>query len=172
VLWGRRLCCKQLLLIPTTSYAAITLSYEIWDINGLNRLPGWETLPKRSSTSKDLAPDATLCVVLEAPTTAIQPPQPWNPVRVSSAQPANLLPNQIALRGRANYSRVEYGLETYYILEDQRVQINQDIRKDQQRCPRQETMTCKLAIVVEAKASADGTAIPTNLWIESRDYRF
>jgi uncharacterized membrane-anchored protein len=151
---------------------SVTLSYEISDVNGLHQLPGWETLPKRSSTSKDLAPGATLYVVLEAPTTTTQPPQPWKPVRVSSAQPADLLPNQVALRGRANYSRVEYGLETYYIPEDQRVQINQDIREVQQRCPRQETMACKPAIVVEAKASADGTAIPTNLWIESRNYRF
>jgi uncharacterized membrane-anchored protein len=151
---------------------SVTLTYEISQVGVLRQLPGWQTLPKLTSNAQDLAPDTTIYVVLEAPTSITQPPQPWKPVRVSSARPTHLKPNQMALRGKANYSRVEYGLETYYIPEDQRVQINQDISEVQRRCPRQQIRSCHPAIVTEAKANSDGIAFPTNLWVENRNYRF
>jgi uncharacterized membrane-anchored protein len=151
---------------------SVTLSYEISQVGALRQLPGWQTLPKFTSNAQDLAPNTTIYVVLEAPTLITQPPQPWKSVRVSSVRPTDLKPNQLALRGKASYSRVEYGLETYYIPEDQRVQINQDISEVQRRCPRQQSSPCKPAIVTEANANSDGIAFPTNLWVEDRNYRF
>ena len=41
----------------------------------------------------------------------------WKPVSLARELPANLPENRVALLGRINYGRIEYGIETFYIPE-------------------------------------------------------
>ncbi len=131
-----------------------TLSYQISDSEMLSKLPGGNQIHSGS-----------FYVVLEAPAdTHAHPPAPWKPVRVSRDRPTNLPANQVALKGNWNAWRSIYGLETYYMPEDQREQVNQAIRQAQSQSPQ--------AFVVEAKVDAAGNAVPVSLWVRDRNYRF
>ncbi len=135
-----------------------TLGYDISRLDRLRQLPGGEWFKQRSQ--------GTIYVVLEAPTTAqTKPPQAWKPVRVSPTQPQDLSANQIALKGKFNGWQIQYGLETYYMPEDQRQQINADIQKIQQQRQQQ-------SFVVETKVDSGGNAVPVSLWVRDRNYRF
>ena len=150
--------------IPVDPYDLIrgysqTLHYEIisnW--NELEKLPGgW-----------DLKRAATFYVTLQAPEELDkQPPLPWTPIAVSNEKPDNLTENQIALAGNsAGYREAVYGLETYYMPENQRDAINQEIR-ELQRQP-----NGKIPFVVEVRIDSRGKAIPLSLWIGDRQYQF
>lgn len=131
-----------------------TLDYQISNLRTLRELPGGNQIHSGS-----------FYVVLEAPTSNnARPPAPWKPVRVSRDRPTNLPANQVALKGSWNSWRPTYGLETYYMPEDQREQINQSIRQAQSQSPQ--------AFVVEAKVDAGGDAVPVSLWVRDRNYRF
>jgi len=134
-----------------------TLGYEISQVETLAKLPGGDLL--QSSYAGDVY------VVLEAPATAnTQPPQAWKPVRVSRDRPGDLSPNQVALKGKSQGWRVIYGLETYYMPEDQREQINTSINQIQQQN--------RQAFVVEVKVDGSGNSVPVSLWIRDRNYQF
>lgn len=160
---------------------SVTLNYTISNTAALQKLPGWQSLPRQVndySRSTDLAPNTELFVILQAPAGGSSPlPQPWKPVAVTQNRPKNLPENQIALRGVAGYSRVAYGLETYYIPEDQRGQINQDISEAQRLQGRR---GAKATSVVDIKVNASGGATPLGLWLDTngaapggvRNYRF
>jgi uncharacterized membrane-anchored protein len=140
-----------------------TLGYTISDTNTLKSLPGWNTLPKMPGNPAYLADNSSLYVTLEAPAASNQGrPKPWKPVAVNRDRPSSLKPNQVVLKGRANYNRIEYGLETYYMPEDQREEINATITQTQRRQPG----------VVEIKVDAQGNAVPVSLWVGDRNYRF
>jgi len=68
------------------------------------------------------------------------------------------------LKGRAEGWRVVYGLETYYMPEDQREQVNAAINQAQQGNQR--------SFVVEAKVDASGNSVPVSLWVRDRNYKF
>ena len=91
-------------------------------------------------------------------------PKAWKPVRVSLENPANLPANQIAIQGKYNGQQMEYGLETYYMPENEREKVNQDISQVQ-RGKRQ-------SFVVEVKVDKQGHAVPVSLWVRDRNYRF
>jgi uncharacterized membrane-anchored protein len=161
-----------------------TLRYTISDRNTLSKLPGgdWLTQPQPQMTS--------LYVILEAAqTTPTTPPQPWKPIRVSRDRPQQLPPNQVALEGQFNGWEVIYGLETYYMPEDQREQINQGIREAQiapATAPTAAPTTAPTAsprpdgapapnrqpFVVDVKVDAVGNSVPMSLWVRDRNYRF
>jgi uncharacterized membrane-anchored protein len=131
-----------------------TLSYQISDSATLSKLPGGDQIHSGS-----------FYVVLEAPpANNASPPASWQPVRVSRDRPTNLPANQVALKGNWDAWRSTYGLETYYMPEDQREQVNQAIRQAQSQSPQ--------AFVVEAKVDAGGNAVPVSLWVRDRNYRF
>lgn len=131
-----------------------TLSYQISDAQTLKQLPGGNQINSGS-----------FYIVLEAPATSnARPPALWKSVRISRDRPTNLSTNQVALKGNWNSWRATYGLETYYMPEDQREQINQAIRQTQSQSPQ--------AFVVEAKVDAGGNAVPVSLWVRDRNYRF
>ncbi len=131
-----------------------TLSYQISDSQTLSKLPGGEQIKSGS-----------FYVVLEAPANNnANPPAPWQPVWVSRDRPTNLPANQVALKGDWDPWRATYGLEAYYMPEDQREQINQAIRQTQSQSPQ--------AFVVEVKVDAGGHAVPMSLWVRDRNYRF
>jgi len=134
-----------------------SLSYEISDPNRLENLPGGIVVSSSSSE---------FYLVLEAPATGVtsQPPKPWQPVRLSSICPKHLPQNQVAIQGKTDpYGRISYGLETYYMPEDQRNQINSAISKIRQN---------QQAFVVEAKVDSAGNAVPISLWVKDQNYRF
>lgn len=140
-----------------------TLNYDISQLETLKRLPGWKQL--KSQNSDYLAAGTKFYVILAAPTTSKTPPQPWKPVRVSSDRP--IIPaNQIAIQGKSNGgSIVEYGVETYYMPESRRNEINQDIGQAQNGRVQQ-------SVVVEVKVDNQGHAVPMSFWISDRNYRF
>ncbi len=136
-----------------------TLRYDIisnW--NQLKELPGGQDLDKTK----------TFYVTLQAPELLDeQPPIPWTPIAVSNEKPDNLTDNQIAIAGTiTSYSRAVYGLETYYMPEDQREKINREIR-DLQRQP-----NGKIPFVVEVRIDSRGKAVPVSLWLGETEYQF
>lgn len=137
-----------------------TLSYDISQPNHLQKLPGGEFFKQESLRT-------TIFVVLEAPPSSrpsatIQPPPSWNPVRVSPTHPTGLRANQVVLKGEYLGGQILYGLETYYLPENQRGQINDDIRTAQRQ----------QSVVVETKIDRNGDAIPVSLWVRDHNYRF
>lgn len=144
------------------------LSYQISQPATLEVLPGWAEVSQAADVSN---PEATgfesvagFYVILEAPTDAGEPPQPWKPVRVSRDRPSDLADNQVALRGRYQPNQIIYGLETYYMPEDQRDRVNQAIGEAQQTQPQ--------SFVVEIKVDNQGNAVPLSLWVDEQNYRF
>ncbi|MEG4984743.1 GDYXXLXY domain-containing protein [Microcoleus sp. BR0-C5] len=152
------------------------LSYDISASTNLQKLPGWKDLP----AEKIYCPPGVVCpqnthsvkaktsfyVILEAPKASTNPgrPQAWKPVRVSLENPTKLPANQIAIKGKYNGWQMEYGLETYYMPEDEREKVNQEI-SEAQRKQRQ-------SFVVEVKVDKTGHAVPVSLWVGDRNYRF
>jgi uncharacterized membrane-anchored protein len=135
-----------------------TLGYDISSVQNLSKLPGGDLL-------KDTFV-GEVYVVLEAPPASnTTPPKAWKPVRVSRDRPTNLPANQIAIQGKSEGWRIVYGLETYYMPEDQRNQVNQDINQIQQR-------QGSRAFVVEAKVDGSGNSVPVSLWVRDHNYRF
>ncbi|MBL1174574.1 GDYXXLXY domain-containing protein [Pantanalinema sp. GBBB05] len=133
-----------------------TLRYDISDLNALKKLPGGKWLDQHGS--------GDFYVVLEAPVQSnSQLPKPWKPMRISGDRPTQLATNQVAIRGNYSGWQVTYGLETYYMPEDQRQRINTEISQVQ-RQPQ--------SFVVEAKVDSSGHAVPISLWVRDRNYRF
>lgn len=149
-----------------------TLNYTISRPDDLKKLPGgkefFDTHPSYER--------ASLYVVLEAPQSAnTTPPTPWKPVRVSAKRPTDLAPDQVALRGEYTGWQVIYGLETYYMPEDQRNQLNAEINQAQRQPgqPQQRPgQPQRQAFVVDVKVDAHGNSVPVSLWVRDRNYRF
>jgi len=142
-----------------------TLNYTISDFSTLRELPGWAELQQQhADRSGHLPQNTSFYVILEAPANPdIEPPLPWKPVQISIDRP-NLLPvDRIALKGQMKNRNIEYGLETYYMPEDQREQLNQEIGQVQRS---------RQPFVVEVKVDKHGHAIPLSLWVKDRNYRF
>jgi len=59
-----------------------------------------------------------------------QPDGIWRAVRVNAVQPVNLPPGQMFLRGQRTYSRINYGIEEFYIPEAKRDVIERDLREN------------------------------------------
>ena len=135
-----------------------TLRYDISILNELEKLPG----------GKDLEQAKTFYVILKAPESQEQqPPLPWIPSRISVEKPQNLPDNEIAIAGTVENSRwANYGLETYYMPENIREQINSEISQLQQQSDRERSF------VVEIKVDPQGNAIASSLWIGDQNYNF
>lgn len=136
-----------------------TLSYDISQSETLSTLPGGKEIFNGYSNQPE-----SFYLVLETPTTETSPPTPWQPVRVSETQPDNLQANQVVLKGQYIGRRVTYGLERYYMPEDQRTDINGHIRDTQRQ--NQE------AFVVDIKVDSRGNAVLVGLWVDETNYHF
>lgn len=141
-----------------------TLSYQVSDLSQLRQLPGGDALAGEGTAGR-------FYLVLQAPDTAgsseasSKRPTPWQPQRLRRERPRDLAANQVALQGWITQTgRVRYGLESYYLPEDQRQQINQTIAQTQRRDPQ--------ALVAEVKVDSRGQAVPVRLWVQDRPYRF
>lgn len=142
---------------------SVTLNYEISQSGPLDDLPGWKELSPSQGGPVGVQP---LYVVLKAPPSSPErPPKAWKPVRVSGDRPTDLAADEVALQGTYNNGWIQYGLETYYIPEDERDRINNDINQSSWGRGRQ-------PIVVEAKVDKQGNAVLTRLWVGDRDYGY
>jgi uncharacterized membrane-anchored protein len=178
-----------------------TLRYDISIQDNLRKLPGWKELPQQPRNGKELTflkPGTRVYVILQAPkaskpsATTAKLPEVWTPVAVSSVRPSQLPPNQVALQGLAEHGFIQYGLETYYIPEDQREQINADLREAGSdnsiqsqppqilQPPEPSPSLAKPPVVMEIKVNAQGESVPVSLWArvgqgskqQVRNYRF
>jgi uncharacterized membrane-anchored protein len=173
------------------------LRYDISSQDRLRKLPGWQKLPKQQPNGNELAliePGTYFYVILqEAPKSSASSelPSPWKPMAVSLERPSQLPANQVVLKGLAQNGFIQYGLETYYIPEDQREEINADLRAARQADPTEPQQTPLLAnpteepqpappVVMEIKVNAQGDAVPVSVWVrvgegskqQIRNYRF
>jgi uncharacterized membrane-anchored protein len=82
----------------------------------------------------------------------------WKPVGIDRAFPKNLPGNRVAMRGRWNEWRIEYGIEEFYIPEEKRTVIADDLGKNQNEAR------------VEVKVDAQGNAALVRLRIQDRVY--
>lgn len=136
-----------------------TLGYEISSIDRLKQLPGGKWF---NPDARGQVPQGYVYIVLEAPTVSqTNPPAVWQPIKVSPQRPTDLPDNQVALKGRYDGWRIVYGLETYYMPEDRRQEVNQAIAD-----------TPREAFVVETKIDAQGNSVPVSLWVRHRNFRF
>ncbi len=156
---------------------SVTLGYDISNVQNLSKLPGWKDIeakqkasPERDPVSSDEVASTEFYVILAAPAdVGNRPPKAWKAVAVASSRPDNLPTNQIALRGSDRQGRIRYGLETYFIPEDQRDDINQQISQTHNQGQGEPS---KPAFVVEAKVGADGNAVPIAIWLRDKRYQF
>jgi len=128
------------------------LNYEISNPQRLQQLLGGEILNQYNTK---------FYVVLEAP--ADNTHQAWQPIRISRDLPQHLAANQVVLKGQAQGGRIVYGLETYYIPEEQRNQINQTMHN---------MVRDKQVFVVDIKVDKSGNAVPVSLWLGEHKYQF
>ncbi|RCJ25707.1 membrane-anchored protein [Nostoc sp. ATCC 43529] len=147
---------------------ALELDYNISRTTNLSRLPGWQTIVSKGRGSGRRLPEGTNIYVTlqEQVSSGRGVPTAWRPLRVSSDRPTSLRANQVALRGVYQDGSVNYGLETYYIPENQRQQIRNDLQA--QRARRGQVPP----IVVKAKVDPQGNALPISMWVRDRNYRF
>lgn len=108
----------------------LALDYNISRTANLSRLPGWQTLVSKGRGSGRRLPEGTNVYVIlqEQLSSGRGVPRAWRPLRVTSDRPSSLRANQVALRGVYQDGSVNYGLETYYIPENQRQQIRNDLQ--------------------------------------------
>lgn len=155
---------------PMRGYSQ-TLSYDISRRDTLSKLPGWKELPKESYGDY-LQPNTSFYIIMQAPKNPDNTsPQPWKPIAIKLAlaktdrqafRPETLPPNQIAIKGKTNSWTVQYGLETYYMPEDLRDQVNNEAN----------TASRNNTSFVEIKVNAEGRAVPISLWLGKKNYRF
>lgn len=153
---------------PILGYSQI-LNYDISPMNKLEKLPGWQALPKdKYKMSNYPVNNSTFYLILEAPTNN-QNRQPWQPVAISAKPPTNLPANQIFIKGKAKFNRAEYGVETYYMPEDRIREINQEFADLQKAARSQDKL---LPVVMEVRIDSQGTGVPVSIWVNDRQYTF
>ncbi len=146
----------------------LALDYNISRTANLSRLAGWQTIVSKGRGSGRRLPEGTNVYVIlqEQLSSGRGVPRAWRPLRVSSDRPRTLRANQVALKGVYQDGSVNYGLETYYIPENQRQQIRNDLQA--QRARRGQLPP----IVVKVKVDPQGKAVPVSMWVRDRNYRF
>ncbi|MBK1987257.1 GDYXXLXY domain-containing protein [Sphaerospermopsis aphanizomenoides BCCUSP55] len=153
--------------------SSLSLDYNISRTETLRRLPGWRDWVRQNSLRNgQINPGSSLYLILQEQQSFNRDfdrgiPPAWRPMRVSSNLPMYLPNNQVALKGNYQDGLINYGLENYYISEEQRQQINNNLSQAQQNRDGRRT-----PIVVKVKVDPQGNAVPTSMWIGDRNYRF
>ena len=125
---------------PMRGYSQ-SLSYNISDPVRLKKLPGGEYLEHSTN----------FYIVLQAQSGQTA----WQPVRLSLTKPQGLAHNQVILKGEYKNHRIKYGLETFYMPEEQVTKI--------QKYP---------SYLVELRVDHNGQALPVAIWLENHRYSF
>jgi uncharacterized membrane-anchored protein len=163
---------------PMRGYST-TLRYDISEVKLLKTLPGWQDMPtiedpypdyskpKGSKTPKPriLKPGTTIYVTLEQDLKAAPSAlRPWKATAISSKLSPQRSPEKVILKGVVpagnfgNFQFVDYGLETYYMPENRRNEVNDAIRSQK--------------AVAEIKVDAQGQGVPLKLRVGDRDFEF
>ncbi|MEA5619048.1 GDYXXLXY domain-containing protein [Cronbergia sp. UHCC 0137] len=154
---------------------SLTLNYNISRLQTLRRLPGWrEWVNRNTLRNRQISPGSTLYLILQERFSGNQGvPTAWRPIRVSSDRPTSLSNNQVALKGNYQDGFINYGLDNYYIPDEQRQRINNELQSQPTRNGRVS------GIIVQLKVDPQGNAVPVSLWIRDnrsrggyRNYRF
>lgn len=149
--------------------SSLNLDYNISRPETLRRLPGWnDWLRKNSRRGRQIIQGSTLYLILQERRSFDRNElQSWRPIRVSNNRPVYLSNNQVALKGNYQDGLINYGLENYFIPDEQRREINNDLAEIQEsRNGREEP------ILVRVKVDPQGNAVPMGLSIRDRNYRF
>ncbi|MFB8791658.1 MAG: GDYXXLXY domain-containing protein [Potamolinea sp.] len=176
-----------------------TLRYDITNQDNLRKLPGWKELPKQLPNGNKVSfiqPGTQVYVILAESNKPVlnELPQAWKPVAIATKLPTKLPVNQVALKGLAQDGIIKYGLETYYIPEEQKQQINAELRTARETDQNQQTPTPTSTpsqpdanqpqqtppVVMEIKVNSQGDTVPISLWArvgkapkqQIRNYRF
>jgi uncharacterized membrane-anchored protein len=120
----------------------VTLSYEISTPRGV---PGWDE-------AKD---GDTVYVVLKEDTDGI-----WNAESVHTEWPEGIPPESVVIKGRKRYSRIIYGIESYYIPEGAREKLEADLQKHREDAR------------IEVKVGSSGKAALMRLLVQDRVYDY
>jgi len=174
---------------PVDPYSLLTgyyqvLNYEISAPNNLPNLTGWQELRDKicqtqsncSNYQSSLPNGSKFYLVLKAPENqnhtlnSQSKPNAWQPVRVSLDYPQNLTADEIAIQGQSKNGRIKYGLESYYMPENQKDIINQEINNIIRN--NNSNNVKQIPFLVEIKVNSQGKAIPISLWINNQNYRF
>jgi uncharacterized membrane-anchored protein len=142
-----------------------TLSYDISSFDTLRQLPGWAKLNRnvqRDTINSNRQVYITLAKI--SPVNS-QSPEAWKPIAIGDKFPIDLSADKIAIKGTSNGSNVIYGLETYYMPEDRKDDVNKDINQAQ-------LSGGKRNLLVEVKVDNQGLATPVGLWVGTNQYRF
>jgi uncharacterized membrane-anchored protein len=142
-----------------------TLSYDISSFNTLKNLSGWQEL-KRDKGSVNIPNNQQVYITLTKVTAVnANSPQAWQPVAIGTQIPTNLSSDKIAIRGVSNGNSIVYGLETYYMPEDRKDDVNKDVNAAR-------SSGGKRNLLVEIKVDNRGIATPVGLWVGDKQYRF
>jgi uncharacterized membrane-anchored protein len=142
-----------------------TLSYDISSFNTLKKLPGWADLNHKQDRGIIDRNRQVYITLTKIPATNPQTPAAWQPIAIDEKLPVDLSPDKIAIKGTSNGSSIIYGLETYYMPEDRKDDVNKDINQAQ-------SSGGKRNLLVEIKVDNRGLATPVSLWVGSKQYRF
>ena len=121
----------------------VRLSYEISQPKGIYKL------------REDYGDNFTVYVVLKEGDDGI-----WNAQSVYKDMPKNIPADCVVIKGRTRGSRVEYGIESYFIPEKHRKEIEQDLRQNLRRAK------------VQIKVDKHGNAALIRLLIDDRVYEY
>jgi uncharacterized membrane-anchored protein len=127
-----------------------TLNYDISRVAMLEKLAGLK--PNTVKTG------SIIYVILESG----KKDQPWKPVGMSLERPIALPENRIALRGVVDRGAVIYGLETYYMPESRKDEVNDTVTQAQRKKP----------AVVEVKIDRFGNGMAIAIEAGARRFEF
>jgi len=166
LLFAAAVACQILILIAMPARQAYTRAtgrsviLKVQPVDPYNILSGYYVTLSYDISSRASFPDApklnkgdTVYAVIEQ-----QSDGSWQPVSLNTSLPRNLSPNQVFIEGRALWSTIDYGIEEFYIPEENRKEIEQALQKsiDQAR--------------VEVKVDSGGNAALVRLIVDDRTY--
>jgi uncharacterized membrane-anchored protein len=142
-----------------------TLSYDISSFDTLRKLPGWAELNRDRGQDTININQQVYITLSKITATNTQTPVAWQPIAIDDKLPVDLSSDKIAIKGTSNGSNVVYGLENYYLPEDRKDDVNNDINQAR-------SSGGKRNLLVEIKVDNRGLATPVSLWVGSKQYKF
>ena len=141
------------------------LSYDISSFNTLKNLSGWQNLELEKGSVNIPRNQQVYITLTKAPASNANTRQAWQPIAIGTQIPTNLAAGKIAIRGVSNGNSIIYGLETYYMPEERKDGVNEDINSAR-------SSGGKRNLLVEIKVDNHGLAAPVSLWVGAKQYRF
>ena len=105
------------------------LSYDISSFDTLRQLSGWAKLNRNQERDTIDSNQQVYVTLAKIPAVNPQTPEAWKPIAIGDKFPIDLSADKIAIKGTSNGSSIIYGLETYYMPEDRKDDVNEDINQ-------------------------------------------